>query len=370
MASTECIIDIGSASIGVCILEKGKLQPVVGKTVRTPISRGTEEAKAAIVDLTVQAVAKSLESFHKTASPQFVRVVLASPWYDAKIRTITTKSERPVRVTTETVVRTVKQYFAQKNESTQQGRTLLESVVSQAYVNGYPTAIKEALVGTSLRVNHYSSEADTQFVNQVTAAVKKTFPNAKVSFHSFAFVAFAALRALRDEENFVLLDVGGEITDVGVAHHDGFRFIGTFPIGTLSIIRAVAQGGSVGDVASRLTLYAKNELSNDENAAVGGKFSAASEEWKKNFKSLLETAAGEVAVPQTTFLFGDPEQLQWLESFISATHGAFSIRAIPVPPDFFQPFVVIEEEAFYDSFLCVESLYFHRNRDRLIEVRT
>jgi hypothetical protein len=272
-------------------------------------------------------------------------------------------------VTADTVIRTVKQYFAQKNETTPQGRTLLESIVSQAYVNGYPTTLKQPLLGTALRVNHYSSEADTQFVNQVTAAVNKVFPNTKVTFHSFAFVAFAVLRSLRDENNFVLLDVGGEITDVGVAHHDGFRFIGTFPVGTLSITRAVAQGGSIADAASRLSLYAKNELSPDESAAIGGKFSAATDEWKKNFTMLLEAAAGEVAIPQTTFLFGDADQLKWLESVTSATHGAFSIRSVPVSPDFFQPFVAIEEEAFYDSFLCVQSLYFHRDRERLIEVR-
>ncbi len=368
MTSHECVIDIGSASVGVCMLEKGKAQPVVSKTVRTSISSGTETAKTAIAELTVQAVQKSLESFVKTAPPQFVRVVLASPWYDAKIRTITTKSERPVRVTADTVIRTIKQYFAQKNETTPAGRTLLESIVSQAYVNGYPTALQQPLLGTALRVNHYTSEADTQFTDQILAAVKKAFPNAKITFHSFAFVAFAVLRALRDENNFVLLDVGGEITDVGVAHHDGFRFIGTFPVGTLSITRAVAQGGSLADAASRLNLYAKNELSADESAAIGGKFSAATEEWKKNFKTLLETAAEEVAIPQTTFLFGDTGELKWLENIVSATHGPFSIRSVPVTPDFFQPFVAIDEEAFYDSFLCVESLYFHRDRERLIEV--
>lgn len=368
MASHECIIDIGSASVGVCILDKGKSQPVLSKTARTAISSGSESAKTAITELTIQALQKSLEPFNKTNSPQFVRVVLASPWYDAKIKTITTKSEKAVRVNTDTVIRTVKQYFAQKNETSVSGRTVLESIVSQAYVNGYPTILKNPLIGTALRVNHYSSEADTQFVNQITASIKKVFPNTKVTFHSFAFVAFAVLRALRDENNFILLDLGGEITDVGVVHHDGFRFIGTFPMGTQSIIRSIAENGSLSDTASRLTLYAKNELSNDESTAVGLKFTAAAESWKKSFTTLLEAAAGEVAIPQTTFLFGDNEQLKWLESLTSAKHGAFSIRAVPITPDFFQPYISIDEEAFYDSFLCAESLYFHRNKEHLIEL--
>lgn len=368
MSQRECVIDVGSGSVGLCVFDRGREKPLLISTSRTQISAGTEEAKASITERTITALTKALEPHHKTQAPAHVRVVLASPWYDAKIKTITTKSERSVRVTPETIVRTMKQYLAQKNEPIPAGRTQIESIVSQAYVNGYPTNLKEPLIGTVLRVNYYSSEADTEFVRQVTAAVHTVFPNTKVSFHSFAYVGFTALRMIRDEENFVLMDVGGEITDIGVVHHDGFRFIGTFPIGTQSLVRAVAGEGSLTDTATRLSLFGSQELSSEEQAVISGKLSSASEAFKTQLRSSLEAASAEVAVPQTTFLFADSNQLQWLNTIVSMSHGPFSIRATLISPDFFQPLVTIEEEAFYDSFLCAAALYFHRGSQSILEV--
>ncbi len=368
MSQRECVLDVGSGSVGLCVFDRSREKPLLISTSRTQISAGTEEAKASITERTITAISKALEPHHKTSAPAHVRVVLASPWYDAKIKTITTKSERSVRVTPETIVRTMKQYLAQKNEPLPAGRTQIESIVSQAYVNGYPTNLKEPLIGTVLRVNYYSSEADTEFVRQVTIAIHAVFPNSKVTFHSFAYVGFTALRMVRDEENFVLMDIGGEITDIGVVHHDGFRFIGTFPVGTQSLVRAVAGEGSLPDTATRLSLFANDELSPEEHAQIAQKLATASEGFKTQLRTSLEAASVEVAVPQTTFLFADPQQLRWLDSIVSMSHGPFSIRATLISPDFFQPLVSVEEEAFYDSFLCAAALYFHRGAQSVLEV--
>ena len=358
----ECIIDVGSASIGACILEKKKAEPIIASSVRVPISSGAEEAKQAIATLALQAVGKSLEGLAKGPAPASVRFVLAAPWYDAKIRTIASKSEKPVRVNVQTVERSVRQYLAEKKEAMPQGRVLLESIVSQAYVNGYPTDLKKTVTGTTLRMNHYESVADQSFLLGLTEAAKKAFPHSKISFHSFAFVAFAVIRSLRDEDNFVIADVGGEITDIGVAHHDGFRFLGTFPVGTNSIVRTLAEGGSMADSASRLALFAKNDLSSDEAAAFGQKFQAASADWKKGYQSALETAINEVGIPQTTFLFADKDELKWLALMIEGVHGAFSSRAVTMSTELYQPLVELGEEATYDSFLCLEALYFRADR--------
>lgn len=363
MQKGECIIDVGSASVGVCIVRKGKGKPVITQTIRVPISSGSEEAKVAIQTLAAQAVLKALESL-KGTSPEHVRIVLAAPWYNAKIRAITSKSEKPVRVTRETVARGVKAYYQEK-EGGQKTRAngLIESTVGQVYVNGYPTNLKQAVSGTSLKINHYESEADPPFIQALEGAVKKTFPHPKISFHSFAFTAFAVLRALRDEDNFVIADLGGEITDVAVVHHDGIRFIGTFPKGTFSIVRAIAGSGSIPDTRSRLSLFAKGELSNEETKLTEETFLKAGESWNTEYRNILEGAVKEVAIPRTTFLFAEKDELPWTERLINATHGAFSSHAVLVTPDFFQGEITLGENASYDAFLSIESLFF---RDDII----
>ncbi len=358
MQKGECIIDIGSGSVGACIIGGQKGKVTLTQTVRIPISSGTEEAKAGIQTLVVQAVSKALESL-KGVAPEHVRIVLAAPWYNAKIRTITSKSAKPVRVTTDTVGRGVKEYYVQKEggQKTKQAG-LIESTVGQAYVNGYPASLKHPVSGTALKINHYESEADPPLVHALEEAVHKVFSRPKISFHSFGFAAFAVLRALRDEDNFVIADVGGEITDVAVVHHDGLRFIGTFPVGTRSLIRTIAGTGSLADAASRLTLYGKNELSNDETTAMDVQFQKASEMWNKGYQEILEAAVKEVAIPRTTFLFADRDELPWLQKMVTGTHGAFSSQSVLITPDFFHSAVSLGEGAQYDAFLSLESLLF------------
>lgn len=370
MHELQCILDIGSASIGVTLMREDKSgTPVVSKTARVDFSTGTEEAKEGIQTQALSAVQKALDSVKAVPQIKSVRAVLAAPWYDAKITTINTRSEKTVRVNEGTVARAVREYLAKKG-SLKSGPSVIESLVSQVYVNGYPTDLHAAVTGTSMRVNHYASEADAGFQKAVTDAVKKTLPKASISFHSFSFVAFAVLRALREENNFVILDVGGEITDAVIAHHDGLRFAGTFPIGAMSIARAIAGKGSIADAKSRLALYAKGELSIEENAAFEKEFSAAIKPWQDAYQSLLETAVNDVAVPQTTFLFAERDELPWLSSAIGGTHGAFSTRVNLIGPDFFSSNISLGEEGLYDSFLSAEAVYFAFRDRELIEVHS
>lgn len=358
MRDSVCIVDVGSASVGVSMVREGKEKgkPELSRSTRIQISDGSETSKDGIVPLMQAAAAKAFETLQGAGAPKYVRVVLAAPWYHPKIRTIVSRSEKTVKVTPATIARAVKEYFAKK-DAPPQGE-LIESAVSQAYVNGYPTLLKHAVTGNYLKINHYQAEADPHITRALAEAAKKVFPHAEVTFHSFSFVAFSALRSLRSEDNFVIADVGGEITDVAVAHHDGLRFIGTFPIGTHAIIRALAGKSSVADSISRLALYAKGELSVEETAAVETSFAPAAAEWNKNFQDMLTAAVEEVAVPQTTFVFAEKDELAWLEKLVTGSHGSFSSRAIPVTPDFFHSAVTLGDGALYDAYLSAEALYF------------
>jgi len=369
MRESECVVDIGSGSIGIALLTKGnaKEKPQLTKTLRVPLSSGTKEAREAIETLAQLALTKAFDSLKSGPAPKIVRVFLAAPWYHAKITTINSKSEKPVRVGKDTVARAVKEFFSRKGEAA--SGTLIESVVSQSYVNGYPTALDRPVIGTTLRVNHYAAEADHGIRKAVGDAALKAFPHAKLHFHSFCFAAFAAMRALREENNFLIIDVGAEITDIAVAHRDGLRYIATFPVGTFSVVREAAAGGSLADAKSRLALFAKDELSTEEQIAFAQTFEKATASWSTAFTQFLESAVKNVAVPQTTFLFAEKDELKWLTNLVTRERGVFSSRAVPITPDFFHSEVTLGEGAVYDAFLSLEAYFSTMDRRDLIEIK-
>lgn len=367
--STELIMDVGSASIGVCIASGKKNEnPTLSMVQRVPIGIESGEARSGIQNRALETIKKAVQGI-KGAPPKKLRVILAAPWYSAAIKTIQSEARKPARITDATVAHAVSVYRAQGEKTdTGSGRVRVESVVSQVTVNGYPTSLAEPVEGTTLKINLYESESDEQFIQGLREILVRAFPGAEISYHTFPLVSFVVLRALRDEKSFVFADIGGEITDVAIVHRDSLSFVGSFPEGVLSFARRVSGKGSIANTLSRLTLFVKNELSNDESNAFGMLFTASAGYWKTAYQKLLEAAVSDVPIPQTTFLAGDKDELEWFKKILTSTPEAFPVRPILITPDFFHGAIMLGEGALYDSFLSIGALFFHMKQNDLIEV--
>jgi len=367
---SDLIIDVGSGSIGACLLQPATGKPSLSFVKRISIGSGSQASRDNITGLAGEALKTLLPEF-KTASVGNVRIVLASPWYSAKITTVATRAEKPVKVSNATMARAVAGYRAKQENGGKPsaGRSPVESVVTQVSVNGYATALKKTVLGTSMRVMLYESEADTAFLKTLTDSVHGMFPHARVSFHSFPFLVFIILRDLRDEQSFVFIDAGGEVTDVAVVFRDSLSFLGSFPRGSASLVRDLSdpQKG-LADAASRLSLFVREELSMEEQAAFGPIFTKAAKSWEDELEKMLESARAQVPVPQTTFVTADREELRWFGRVLSDSHGAFPVRTVLLTPDFFQGRITLGDEALYDAFMSLEALFFHLKPD-LTEVR-
>ncbi len=353
------LVDVGSANVGVCIAETKKDgEPVVSHVRRTPLENVSGRHTAAIASLAIGALKKSLTALGTVSPvPETAHIVLAAPWYRARIKSISTQSNTTIRIAQSAVEKALAEYKSKHAESASSGVRQIESTVSQIYVNGYQTELLKPVHGKALSVSLYESEADGPFVSALEGAVRATFHGVRVTFHSFPFALFAVLRALKESQSFIALDVGGEITDVVVVNRGSLSFIGSFPSGTLSLLRAVAGKGSSADTASRLSLYARGELSPEEDTAFGALFTKVAAFWTTGYHELLENASLTTPLPNTIFIVADKEELRWFEKVLQGAGGAFPVRPVPVTPDFFQNSVALGEEGSYDAFLSIEALY-------------
>lgn len=365
----EIIIDVGSASVGAAVVSvspKTK-NPLLANVSRVAI--GAEEGKPAnITERTLAALKTLFEKLHTTKTSS-VRIVLASPWYESRARTIASEAKSPVRISASRVAAAVKSYREKEGASfPAAGRVRLESTVTQAYVNGYQTALLAPVTGTTLRIELYESAADKAFVDALTGVVHSAFPHAYVSFHSFPLIAFVVLRATREEETFAFIDVGGEVTDVAIVHQDGLRFLGSFPRGARTFMSDVEKKSS-GAPGARLSLYARGELSNEEKTAFAPAFDAGASLWNADLQKVLDAAIAETPIPRSAFVLADPEELSWFGKVLEAGRETFPARIIPVTQNFFQTAVDLGEGGVYDAFLTMEALFFHTSGRELIEAR-
>jgi hypothetical protein len=353
------IMDIGSESVSAAFYVTEAGMPAIAQVRSRDFPNASGGQTSELEKVALGSMANLLKEYG-TASvrPHEAHVFLAAPWYEARLRAITSKSEKPVRITRASISRALEEYKKKHPDASSQGRAI-ESSVSQAYVNGYPTALEAPLRGSTLSVNLYESSGDSGLMQGIEDAVRSTFGGITVFFHSFPFAAYTSLRTLRPEENFIIVDVGGEITDCLVVSRDAIGFAGSFPYGARNIVRDVAGKGSQADAASRISLYFKNELHDSDALALRDSFQKAAEGWKKGFAAFCEKAAQEVPVPHTAFLFSGTEPLWWFKNILAEPDASSAIRAVPVYPDFFQSSITLGKEGVHDAFLAAEAYFLH-----------
>lgn len=348
------IINIGSISIGAAVSHIQSNAVFLEKVERESIGAGSEETRN---DLEKQMQTVLAELLKKYAGEEYtdIRVVLSSPWHHAHIRTIHSKTEKPETVSIDTVERILEQY---KNEAPpQKGNRDVEAVAVQVRVNEYPTALKNPVQGTHTTINLYESEVSGSLGRTIVTAIQKEIPSARISFHTFPLLAGTALRDMMLETSFIYIDIGGEVSELGVIHADGIHFLGSIPIGYWTLVRGMGKK-NIGDTRSRLALWIKGELNMAEAGKISEKFSKAFTPWLTEFEDILKDASAVVPLPRSVFLIADPEQAAWFKKGLE-DHGSMNVSPTTITPAIAQRFVEIGEGGVFDVPLSLAAVFFH-----------
>ena len=137
------IIDIDSASLGACLLTEAE-RPTISKTKRVSLGTGAVRDPHALIPMLKDALTAVLADYAQD-KPSTVLVALASPWFNAVLKTMASKSDKPSRVSKSTVDRVV--HEAQKGTDT---TAHLESLPISVLVNGYRTRVTSPVLGTTV----------------------------------------------------------------------------------------------------------------------------------------------------------------------------------------------------------------------------
>lgn len=361
---SSIIIDIGTASVGAALMSRGALgTPVLSRVHRTPIGTGSETSRQALLQ-TAENALKTLLQEYATTVVKDVRVVVAAPWHEAHIRTLTAKTDHLAAISEKTLTRAVTRYQSEKPP--QSGNVDVEAVAIHVLVNGYGTSLSRAVNGTRIDINLYESEMSRDIQKRFWSRIESVFPNAEISFHTFPLISLVALRALIADTSFMIVDIAGEMTELSVLFNDTLRHIASFPIGYQTIARAMSPDPeTIGDTMSRLTLWSRGELAEDEQSKVSSAFAKAFSKWHEAFDEVLRSVSEHSPIPHALYLLGDKEPLGWFKRGLSE-NNTFGTEAVPVEPSMFQTSLQIAEGGSYDIFLSLAALFFRTQKTDLI----
>lgn len=382
------IFDIGSGSVGAALVAfENDSVPTILYSVRIPISFQKEIRPGLFLKRmlhTLEGVALELEQkgiaqldrglFGKKKIGQIL-CVFSSPWYTSQTKMLTIERKRTFTVSAdfiEKMLSKAKKHFeksVQENENTKHilNPNIIESNIIYTTLNGYKTANPYGRKVHSVETAVFFSLISGNMSKMVTEVFEKVFNTRKISFHSFTLASFSVIRDIfHTEENFLIIDISGEITEISLIREGVLLETVSFPIGKYSMLRGIASALRTIPEEAHSLIRLHFEGKKKGTPAVEKYLNVAEKEWQATLSRALTDLSGGLSLPRTVFLTVDSDLGGWFKNIISGEtlgHEAFAtgpFSVVMLDGTKFHNYYTLQKGVPSDSFLGLETLFFHK----------
>ena len=373
------VFDIGSSSVGGAFFRMQKSGvPKIVKTFREPIIL----EKSIDADRFLSSTLKSLEIIAKYAyearmgAPSKVFCTLSSPWHMSQTRVISFGKNTPFIFTPkfadELIQKEIELFKQDHREKYGHGEgdvRLIELKSIKTMLNGYETSKPLDQKAKELEMTVFISLSEEQVLKKIENTISKHFNFENIRFCSFLLSSFVVVRDIYlEQENFLLIDIGGEVTDTAMAKSNTLRESISFPLGRNFIIRGVASTlrSSLDEAKSSIALLKDGHATVAVTKKISPILNKLQMEWLKQFQESLANLSSDISIPSTIFLYVDKDLADFfrqtieIEQFNQYTLTESKFKVIFLDAEVFQNKVMIEGGVSYDPGLIIDTIYINR----------
>lgn len=374
------VFDIGSSSVGAAIfhIHKSKIPKII-YSYRENIQLENDFNFQNFLNSTM----KTLDTVAAKAStagvgaPKKFYCMLASPWQASQTRVVKMEKNVPFTFTSKMADELVKKEIAkfteehkEKYKDTGGAVVPIELKNMKTMLNGYATDKPLNQKASEVEMTFLVSMSSEQFLNGVTDAVSKHFHHKiEIKFSSFMVSVFAVTRDLfANQDNFLIFDIGGEITDISMIKKDIMGSSISFPVGLNFMARGISQAMkcSLDEAKSLMSLYKEGHASALTEETLKPAVNKLRTEWLNQLQVALANLSNDISIPATIFLTVDLNYADFFSDLIkkeqfsqyTLTESKFTIRFLG--NEELHDAVTFEKDVHRDAFLVLESIYINR----------
>ena len=381
------IFDIGSGSVGVCLtrIKKDKnntTKPTILFSKRVYMKIEDELNFPLFLNTMLKTVADAgaLLNNTKLPKPDTIHCFLHTPWYVSHSRTIHTEKNVPFNITNSFIQQTIQNEIElfQKTEFVNYKQynemNIIEKYATGSKINGYPIDDPVGKKGTTFDVSIFLSLTPKKIIEDIKMSIEKniSFSNKNLHFHSNICATYGLIRDMFiDLPNYLLVDVGGEITDIAIVKENVLLHSASFPSGQNTLIRSLMQAYSYNqtEAFSLLRSVFTGHADNDVTKRVEEIVDPVRKEWLKDFQSLLVLLSNNISLPHTVFLVSESDVTLWYTDCIKReefsqymlTEKKFSVTAFAAPSIYeycaFDPSVTEHDHALIVYSLTINKMH-------------
>lgn len=314
------VFDIGSSSVGGALFFLGDGGgPEIVYSIRESIILEANINVDRFLTLTL----KALESITSkiciagVGSPGKIFCVLSSPWYVSQTRVIKMEKNTSFVFTdklADSLIQKEISLFEEEylNKYSNVGSPVrsIEFKNIKTLLNGYETVKPLNQKAKELEMTILISISEMEILTKFEETIFRHFHSKEIFFCSFALASFAVVRDLYPESNsFLLMDIGGEVTDISMIKKNVLHGSISFPLGRNFIIRGIASSleTSLGEAKSSLSLYKDGHGELVLNKELGEVIEKLKVAWRQKFQECLVNISNDISIPSNIYIAVDED---------------------------------------------------------------
>jgi len=321
------VLNIGSASVAGAFVLVGENKSTIVSTVSSDIAVMHDLTFEQFEKEMTKALSATLEALVRERKPRPDRIVvyLSSPWYASQVRTAKVSRPSPFVVSngfvSDMISRELKAFEQEElaaHKGTAEALRAIESKTLRVKLNGYPNANPIGLSARELEFSLFISVTPEKMVTLVEGIIARHY-HAPVSFSTFLFASFVVSRDFfPHQDEYLLVDIGGEITDVSLIQEGTLAQSVSFPRGRNFILRKLSAGlsRSTTEAATICKLYTEGKVEDSVKDACARILREAKDQWVESFQQALTGISAKLSIPDAILLSVGADIAPWFQDVL------------------------------------------------------
>lgn len=371
------VLDIRSSSVGGALfLSENSLKPKIIYSIRENIISKEVFNPDEFLDLTLKSLDTIVANIYKMnfGAPDKIFCILSSPWHISETRVINFEKNTPFIFTpkfVDTLLQKEMGFLKEESSNNYKDEQVrfFELKNIKVSINGYEVDDPINKKAQKLEINLFVSISPEQILNKIEQVINKHFNFKNVSFSSFILSSFTLVRDMYiDKEDFLLVDIGGEVTDVYMAKENILNTSASFPLGTNFLAREVASflRCSLSEANSLVLLFIKGHLHKDLYKKIQPIIEKTKIKWLKDFEQSLAVVSKELYIPSTIYVILEKEYQDFFKDLIEKEEysqynsSVSKFKVLFLNSDILHNLASFKDSTVRDPFLIIDSVYINR----------
>ncbi|MFH1201058.1 MAG: cell division FtsA domain-containing protein [bacterium] len=373
------VFNIGSSSVGGALFEaQSSGIPKIIFSVREPVKIETKVEITHLLSATIKSLEIVAHKIHQAGlgAPSQIFCVLSSPWYASQTRIINFKKNTPFIFTSkladELVKKEVKLFEEEhilKHSQTDNRVRAIELKNIKTMLNGYEISEPLNQKTKELEMAIFISMSEEKVLKKIEDTISEYFHFKPIKFSSFVLSFFTVVRDMYfKQENFLLVDIGGEMTDISIVKKNALRESISFPLGRNFLTRGMALGlgCTFSEADSLISLFQDGHAEKSVTKKLDLILNKLKIEWLNKFQESLANLSKDISIPATIYLAVDKDLAEFFSETIKTeqfsqyalTESKFKI--IVINTGLFHKIVEFKKDVFREPFLIIDPIYINR----------